>query len=146
MPVRPMLMFAALVTVVAVSGPALAEKPSGRVGPSLPTVGSGPGGAQIVISPRDQRTIRDYYAGRPGGGHCPPGLAKKNNGCLPPGQAKNWSRGQPLGQGVVFSPLPPELQALLNTPIGYQFVQILNDVLLISNGNRTVVDAVPDLR
>jgi hypothetical protein len=21
-------------------------------------------------------------------GHCPPGLAKKNNGCLPPGQAK----------------------------------------------------------
>ncbi len=23
-----------------------------------------------------------------GGGGCPPGLAKKNNGCLPPGQAK----------------------------------------------------------
>jgi opacity protein-like surface antigen len=27
------------------------------------------------------------YAGY-GGGGCPPGLAKKNNGCLPPGQAK----------------------------------------------------------
>ena len=29
------------------------------------------------------------------GGNCPPGLAKKNNGCLPPGQAKKlYSRGQ----------------------------------------------------
>ena len=29
------------------------------------------------------------------GGGCPPGLAKKNNGCLPPGQAKKlYNRGQ----------------------------------------------------
>src|SRR5262245_40214976 len=28
------------------------------------------------------------YAYGYGGGGCPPGLAKKNNGCLPPGQAK----------------------------------------------------------
>ncbi len=28
------------------------------------------------------------------GNSCPPGLAKKRNGCLPPGQAKKrWSRG-----------------------------------------------------
>ncbi len=33
---------------------------------------------------RDVRRSRDYYAVR----DCPPGLAKKNNGCLPPGQAK----------------------------------------------------------
>lgn len=25
---------------------------------------------------------------------CPPGLAKKNNGCLPPGQARKLARGQ----------------------------------------------------
>ena len=30
-----------------------------------------------------------------GAGGCPPGLAKKNNGCLPPGQAKKlYNRGQ----------------------------------------------------
>ncbi|HVH37946.1 MAG TPA: hypothetical protein VM757_05095 [Sphingomicrobium sp.] len=32
-----------------------------------------------------------HHAGTPygyGAGGCPPGLAKKNNGCLPPGQAK----------------------------------------------------------
>jgi hypothetical protein len=28
-----------------------------------------------------------------GGGGCPPGLAKKHNGCLPPGQAKKLYRG-----------------------------------------------------
>jgi hypothetical protein len=27
-------------------------------------------------------------------GGCPPGLAKKNNGCLPPGQARKLARGQ----------------------------------------------------
>lgn len=27
-----------------------------------------------------------------GGGGCPPGLAKKNNGCMPPGQAKKLYR------------------------------------------------------
>jgi hypothetical protein len=30
-----------------------------------------------------------------GAGGCPPGLAKKNNGCMPPGQAKKlYNRGQ----------------------------------------------------
>jgi hypothetical protein len=29
-----------------------------------------------------------------GVGGCPPGLAKKHNGCLPPGQAKKLYRGQ----------------------------------------------------
>ena len=34
--------------------------------------------------------------------HCPPGLAKKHNGCMPPGQAKKWRRGYPLARGVIF--------------------------------------------
>ena len=25
--------------------------------------------------------------------NCPPGLAKKHNGCVPPGHAKRWNRG-----------------------------------------------------
>ena len=29
-----------------------------------------------------------------GSGGCPPGLAKKNNGCLPPGQARKLGRGE----------------------------------------------------
>ena len=35
-----------------------------------------------------------------GAGNCPPGLAKKNNGCLPPGQAKKrYNIGQRLPYG-----------------------------------------------
>lgn len=36
----------------------------------------------------DRWDDRDRWAGRDG--RCPPGLAKKNNGCLPPGQAKRY--------------------------------------------------------
>jgi hypothetical protein len=39
-----------------------------------------------------------------GAGGCPPGLAKKNNGCLPPGQAKKFRVGQryDLGYGTRY--------------------------------------------
>jgi hypothetical protein len=41
-----------------------------------------------------------------GTGGCPPGLAKKNNGCMPPGQAKKlYNRGQrfPLNYGNLWN-------------------------------------------
>ena len=47
---------------------------------------------------------RDWFA--PGINGCPPGLAKKNNGCLPPGQAKKlYNVGQrfPLGYGNAWN-------------------------------------------
>ena len=46
-----------------------------------------------------------YEGYRYGGGGCPPGLAKKYNGCLPPGQAKKLYRGQryPYGYGSSYS-------------------------------------------
>jgi hypothetical protein len=38
-------------------------------------------------------------------GGCPPGLAKKNNGCLPPGQAKKLGTGERWteGYGTLYS-------------------------------------------
>jgi hypothetical protein len=40
-----------------------------------------------------------------GYGGCPPGLAKKHNGCMPPGQARKLSRGQHWqnGYGSLYS-------------------------------------------
>jgi hypothetical protein len=35
---------------------------------------------------------------------CPPGLAKKNNGCLPPGQAKKLAIGQRYAQSYGYDP------------------------------------------
>jgi hypothetical protein len=39
------------------------------------------------------------------GRNCPPGLAKKHNGCMPPGQAKKFYRGQrfPYGYGTRYT-------------------------------------------
>jgi hypothetical protein len=41
-----------------------------------------------------------YHAGKTAKG-CPPGLARKGNGCMPPGQAKKygWSRGHYVPSG-----------------------------------------------
>ena len=94
----------------------------------------------------DRVVIHDYYVEAEKGGHCPPGLAKKHNGCLPPGQAKKWAIGQPLPPAVVYAPLPPALVVQLTPPpSGYRYVQVAGDVLMISAGTRMVIDAIQDL-
>jgi hypothetical protein len=77
---------------------------------------------------------------------CPPGLAKKNNGCLPPGIAKKYSIGKPLPDGIRFSPLPAELLKFLNpAPYGHKYVQVDKDILLINHATQNVIDAVTHL-
>ena len=92
-----------------------------------------------------QRTaMHGYYADQVRGGRCPPGLAKKHNGCMPPGQAKKWARGQPLA--VAYYPLPPYmLDRLGRPPAGHQYVRVANDILMIAIGSSLVVDAIEDL-
>lgn len=52
---------------------------------------------------RDRDGIDDRAQNRFGANSCPPGLAKKNNGCLPPGQArKMFAEGQRLPTGYNF--------------------------------------------
>src|SRR6185295_12338286 len=63
----------------------------------------------VRIGEPDRVIIRDYYGTETRSGRCPPGLAKKNNGCMPPGQAKKWRQGERLPREVVFHELPPRL-------------------------------------
>ena len=64
------------VVALAMTAPALAHQGKGKGKPH--------GNAQVVGG----------HVGY-GTGGCPPGLAKKNNGCMPPGQAKKlWNVGQ----------------------------------------------------
>lgn len=95
----------------------------------------------------DQRTaMHTLYADQLRGGHCPPGLAKKRNGCLPPGQAKKWAVGRPLDGGIVFYPLPVLLRDRLGPPpAGHRYVRVANDILMIAIGTSLVVDAIEDL-
>jgi Ni/Co efflux regulator RcnB len=95
---------------------------------------------------RHQTVIRDYYVNAYKTNHCPPGLAKKHNGCMPPGQAKKWAIGRPLPRDVVYYDLPTALAITMGSPPpGYRFVRVASDILMISIGTGMVMDAVNDL-
>ena len=90
--------------------------------------------------------VNDYYTEQFRSGRCPPGLAKKNNGCLPPGQAKKWQVGQPLQRNVTYYSVPqPLITQLGPAPAGYRYVRVGNDILLMSTTNRTILDSILNL-
>lgn len=159
------LVFAATATVA----PALAEKPSG-VGIKTAEkhkkkdmsekqkgkksrdqgVSSEGSGVSVIASEyfgeQTRMSVHKYYADQFRGGHCPPGLAKKGNGCMPPGQAKKWKMGQPLPKDVIFYDLPSRvLDQLGSPPSRHRFVRVAKDILLIAEGTGVVVDAIEDI-
>lgn len=90
--------------------------------------------------------VRDYYAEHYRGGRCPPGLAKKNNGCMPPGQAKKWRVGYQLPRDVVYYEVPAPLVIQIGPPpSGHRYVRVAGDILLLAIGTGMVVDAISDL-
>ena len=112
-----------------------------------PERGYHPGGPAITIhfGDSDRYIINDYYGGEFSRGHCPPGLARKHNGCMPPGQARKWHRGHPLPREVVYYPLPYDLvERLPPPPPRHRYVRVGGDVLLLS-GSSVVVDAIIDI-
>ena len=90
--------------------------------------------------------VRDYYEDSFKHGRCPPGLAKKRNGCMPPGQAKKWQMGRPLPRDVIYYNLPSSVVVSLGVPpSGHKYVRVASDLLLIAIGTGMVVDAIQDL-
>ena len=143
---RSTLLAAAL--ALGLSAPALAEKPD--------WAGQGKGkghnkeaknsAKQVYFNDSHRGYVTSYYREEYRGGKCPPGLAKKNNGCMPPGQAKKWRVGQPLPAGVVIYDLPPALVVKLGPPpAGQKYVRVAADILLIAIGTSIVIDAMSDL-
>jgi Ni/Co efflux regulator RcnB len=102
---------------------------------------------QIVIVDRDRDMVRTYYRTEYGAGRCPPGLAKKNNGCMPPGQVnRTWVIGQPLPPEIVHYPMPRELWVQLTPPpYGYEYVQVNDDIVLISTATRVIAGLLGNL-
>ncbi len=90
--------------------------------------------------------VREYYGEQFRTGNCPPGLAKKHNGCMPPGQAKKWQVGRPLPRDVIYYDLPQTLIVQLGRPpSGHRYVRVAANILLIAVGTGMVVDAIQDL-
>ena len=106
-------------------------------------------GASVTVTfTTEQRgAAQEWYAATYGRGNCPPGLAKKNNGCLPPGQAKKrYMVGQPLGAGVTYKPIPGDLSVQIGKPPeGYLYVTLDGDLLKLAVGTLLVVDAIDGL-
>ena len=95
---------------------------------------------------RHRTVAHDYYSEQFRSGRCPPGLAKKNNGCMPPGQAKKWTVGRPLPRDVIYYAVPAALVVQFGQPpAGHRYVRVASDILLIALGTGMVVDAIQDL-
>jgi hypothetical protein len=101
----------------------------------------------IVFAEDDRSTAHVYFEGKHGRGKCPPGLAKKNNGCLPPGHAKKrYIVGQRLPRDVVFEEPPVELTVKMRpVPAGYRYVMVDGDLVKLAVGTMLVVDAINGL-
>ena len=137
------------------AGPVLADKPAwagaGKGGKDVHVdrrVGNDPTTEKrIHFDERHQVVVREHYDQQFQRGRCPPGLAKKDNGCQPPGQAKkNWTVGQPLPRNTVYYSVPSALVIQFGQPpVGYRYVRVADDILLVRNGTGVVLDAIRTL-
>ena len=114
--------------------------------------GASPSSQQVTISlggffgESQRAAVRSHYEPQMRAGKCPPGLAKKGNGCQPPGQAKQWRLGQPLSGSVTVYPVPRSVTVQIGLPpAGYRYVRVAADILLIAIGTGIVIDAIEDL-
>jgi len=151
--------------LLATGSPALADKPSwsgGKKGGQHEQKGKedrdkgdeqgegdrdrGDQGTTVHFEERHRTVIREYFDTEFRSGHCPPGLAKKHNGCKPPGQAKKWAVGRPLPSDVVSYELPQSIVVKLGLPpSGHRYVRVASDILMIAVGTGVVMDAIQDL-
>ena len=165
-PLHRKFALALFMTGLFAAGPILAEKPEwvGNGKPGKSAQGQrdeGPrsgdrrddhrdGGSDVRVSlhfgDRERAVVREYYDDSFKHGRCPPGLAKKHNGCMPPGQAKKWQRGRPLPRDVIYYDVPHRVVVSLGVPpSGHKYVRVAADILLIAVGTGMVVDAIEDL-
>lgn len=146
----------ALSVVLALAAPSAFAKDKGNAGNGK---GKGPPAARDRherdddrdewrrFSDDDRRYWRDYWRDEYERGHCPPGLAKKHNGCLPPGQAKKrYVIGRPLPPGVVLVDVPESLlYRLPRLEPGYRYGMVDGDLVKLAVGTSLVVDAIDSL-
>ena len=111
--------------------------------------GEGAPSAQVIVTfdAHQREAASAWFAETHGRGKCPPGLAKKHNGCLPPGQAKKrYAVGHPWPQGIVLVEPPRELVVRIGPPpSGYRYAMLDGDLVKLAVGTLLVVDAIDGL-
>ena len=106
-----------------------------------------PARVEVRFHERQREAAREYYRREyHGRGRCPPGLAKRHNGCTPPGHERRWRRGERLPRDVQVRAVPHDLAVRIGpAPRGYRYVDVAGDILMIAVGTSMVVDAIDDL-
>jgi hypothetical protein len=112
-----------------------------------PAKGKKSGSVEVSFTKEQRDAAQGWYVQTYGHGNCPPGLAKKNNGCLPPGHAKKrYQVGHPLPAGTHYEPIPSELSVRIGKPpAGYVYVTLDGDLVQLAVGTLLVVDAIDGL-
>jgi hypothetical protein len=107
----------------------------------------GPGRNNEHFSSHERRVVHVYFADEYKHGHCPPGLAKKHDGCLPPGHAKkHYTIGRVLPPRVVVVPVPVVLAERLGPPpYGWRYAIVDGDLVKLALGTSLVIDAIQGL-
>jgi Ni/Co efflux regulator RcnB len=105
------------------------------------------GDHQRHFTSREREVVHVYFADEQRRGHCPPGLAKKHDGCLSPGHAKrHYVIGRPMPAGVVLVPVPAELVVRMGPPpSGCRYAMVDGDVVKLAAGSALVIDAIRGL-
>ena len=103
-------------SALAVAAPALAKPGNGH--------GQGKGHSNHAAMGHENYGKGSLYGYGRGG--CPPGLAKKNNGCMPPGQAKKlYNIGQRLPQAYgnmwTYNQVPTALRTRYGLPANNRY-------------------------
>jgi hypothetical protein len=101
----------------------------------------------VAFAARERDAVSAYFVETRGRGNCPPGLAKKHNGCLPPGQVKKrYSVGQRLPETIIYEEPPRELIVRIGPPpSGYRYVVLDGDLVKLTLGTLLVVDSIEGL-
>lgn len=93
----------------------------------------------LVFSDNDRAEIRRYYRK-----HLPPGLAKRDT--LPPGLRKQVAKRGSLPPGLRGVQLPDELNHRLSRlPEGYIRLRVAEDVILLDERTRIILDVVTNI-
>jgi hypothetical protein len=137
---RKVSLFAVLV-LLGWMAPALAGKPAKK------QKHKGRDTTLVSFSIDERTSVQSFFVEKHGKGNCPPGLAKKNNGCLPPGQAKKrYAVGHAVPSTITVEVLPAELSVRIGPPpAGYRYAVIDGDVVKLAIGTLLVVDAIEGL-
>ena len=137
------------------AGPAFADRPSWAGGRNDQEYdhGHGHGHEKEQHSRYERRfndhgrtAVREYFAQHYRSGRCPPGLERKREGCVSPRRSRRWAVGRTLPSGVAVYALPARLVTQIGAPpMGYRYVRVANDILMVAAGTNLVVDAINDL-